>query len=265
MGGYGEQDTINITADFERAWTLAEVLATLEGEPRVAPAGTYFPDTGEIGTVVLAHGMEQVTGRSLAELVEEKISAPLELDQTFLSDGTDLPADFQAGVFTLDNQPFDTSQVPNTSYNTYLGATSSMVASVGDLLDLLDAWMAGSLFTTDRVPTADRFPTDRPLNDGVDISGEGVPLNGYCPCTPEGDGNVPAIIGRTPKGFGTDLHVLAYPDGISVILHYNSNEEASDLDLRCRRPGDPPDGGRGALTAANDVAARPLSPTTSGS
>lgn len=26
--------------------------------------------------------------------------------------------------------------------------------------------------------------------------------------------------------------VLAYPDGISVVLHYNSNEEVSDLDLR---------------------------------
>lgn len=232
--GWGDFDVVDdtsITDDFERAWTLDEVLDSVADLPRVSEPG-QFNEGIEIAMVALAKVIEDATGQSLAEVFDEYISTPLALGDTFLSDGTDLPADFLAGVFVLGGERQETSDFPNTSFNTYLLATSSVVSTVPDLLDLLDGWTESTLFTTDRRPTPDRFPSDRPVNDGSDLRGLGVPLNGYCPCTPAGDGNEASFVGRTPKGPGTDNHVLAYPDGISVVLHYNSNEEVSDLDLR---------------------------------
>lgn len=231
-GDFGAVDDTSITADYDRAWTLDEVLDSVAEVPRVSEPGEYNGQSVEIAMVALAKVIEDATGQPLAEVFAENVGAPLALDDTFVSDGADLPADFLAGVFVLGGERQETSAFPNTSFNTYLSATSSVVSTVPDLLDLLDGWTQGTLFTTDRRPTADRFPSDRPTNDGTDLRGLGVPLNAYCPCTPEGEGNSASFVGRTPKGLGSDSHVLAYPDGISVVLHYNSNEEVSDLDLR---------------------------------
>lgn len=230
-GDFGVVDDTSILDDFERAWTLDEVLDSVADIPRVSEPG-QFSEAIDVAMVALAKVIEDATGQPLAEVFDERVSTPLALDGTFLSDGTDLPADFLAGVFVLEGERQETSDFPNTSFYTYQMANSSVVSTVPDLLDLLDGWTQGTLFTTDRRPTADRFPSDRPVNDGADLRALGVPVNGYCPCTPEGDGNEVSFLGRAPKGLGTDSHILAYPDGISVVLHYNSNEEVSDLDLR---------------------------------
>src|SRR5690606_37557459 len=111
---------------------------------------------------------------------------------------------------------------PNQSYFTYFGATNAFVSTLPDLLDQLDALVTGSLFATDRTPGPETLLGSR-LHDGS-VYGYGTPLNGYCPCRSAGGGNgiVPAAVGRRPFGLGAALLVQRYPDGIDVIVRFNS-------------------------------------------
>ena len=92
-----------------------------------------------------------------------------------------------------------------------------------DLLDLLDVWSTGELFTTDRTPAPDRYAPDPAGNPNTYV-GLGVPFNGYCPCTEVDDGIEPTAIGRAPGAIGTRTFLLRYADGISVVVNVNSNE-----------------------------------------
>lgn len=220
---YGEDiDTPNIVADFEKAWTLEQVVANLPGT-QVTPPGTYGDDLA--GTVILAHILQEETGQSLAQLTADRVTEPLSLDDTAISDGTDHPADFQHGVFSLEGKAYDTSMFPNTSYYTYLGASHSLDSTLPDLLDLSDAWNDGTLFEDGAKPTAASFPDGRKLQRDDGIAGLGIPIHGFCPCTPVGKGHEVASTGRRPGGLGTDLQVFRYADGVTVVVHFNSHEQ----------------------------------------
>lgn len=136
------------------------------------------------------------------------------------------------GLPRLAGHHLGTSDVPATSYFTFNTATGSVVSTLPDLLDLLDAWMEGALFADGRQPTPDDFPSERAADAGDLIVALSVPVNGYCPCEPAGEGNTTEGIGRGPNAPGSDLWLIEYPDGISVALHYNSNEEEDKAAMR---------------------------------
>jgi hypothetical protein len=103
------------------------------------------------------------------------------------------------------------------------------VSTPTDLLDLLDAWQSGELFTTDRTPAPGRYALDRLPVDVANAPeiypGLGVPWNAYCPCTVTSDGVEPVAFGRAPAGVATRTYILRYADGISVVVHFNSNSQ----------------------------------------
>jgi CubicO group peptidase (beta-lactamase class C family) len=221
--------------DLERPWTLTEVVdlvsptVSVDPNPSVATTDVLMTD------LILGHVLEQVTGEPLATLVEDRIAGPLGLADTTISDG-DLPARYRHGVFDFDGEAVDTSMFPLTAYFTWHTATLAAVSSVPDLLDLLDAWQTGDLFTTDRTPSPERFGPERATSPSEIISydGLGVPFNGYCPCTAAGDGHEVTAIGRTPTGniVGTDTHALRYADGITVVVHFNIGQSADRTQVR---------------------------------
>ena len=179
--------------------------------------GVDLPPTGVIV------GVRLPAGRTFS-------SPPAGLDDTLLSDGSDLPDNYQHGRFFVEAAPtHSTAESPLTAYFTYAPAEDAFVSTVPDLSDLLDTWVDG---TGDRAtpPTPAAFPTDRLLaaeyvGDPPRYLGLDVPYTGYCPCQPASDGNsVDDAIGRRPATFGTDVHLFHYPDDdISIVLHYNSN------------------------------------------
>ena len=91
----------NLLADLARTWTLAETLDLAAAQPPVAEPGTFDHTNGgnTIGMIALAYVLEQVTGSSLADIVRDQVTAPLGLSDTFLSVGSDDPADLQWGMF----------------------------------------------------------------------------------------------------------------------------------------------------------------------
>ena len=73
----------------------------------------------------------------------------------------------------------------------------------------------------------------RPLEHPADgVFGDGVPINGYCPCEVEGDVVTVTAVGRTPNAPGTDTFALHYLDGITVVVHVNSSEAADRAPIR---------------------------------
>ena len=212
-----------MAADPDRRWTLSEVLTSVETNPPAAEPGTFTGQGTAVAATALAYIAEDVTGTTLADLVEDRIAQPAGLDDTAISDGTEPPG-YQDGVFAFDGQRLDTSGGPHTSYNTYFAASASANSTLRDLLDLLDVWQSGDLFTTDRVSGPDRFLAERTVNDR-DVFGSGIPFYGFCPCEEDG-ANVSVIaIGRAPNAPFTDNHLFHYPaDGVSVVLHFNSGE-----------------------------------------
>lgn len=97
----------------------------------------------------------------LAELVRELVSEPAGLDDTEMLDGRGIaPAGYRHGVFAFNGTPTATSGFGAVSYLTWNQATNSLVSTPTDLLDLLDVWAAGELFTTDRTPAPNRYAPD---------------------------------------------------------------------------------------------------------
>jgi CubicO group peptidase (beta-lactamase class C family) len=229
---YGPIEPDPVVTDFERAWSLREAVelrATVM--TALAEPGTRTTD-GLTNETVLGLIVEDVGGRSLAELVRDRVSEPAGLDDTGLLDGHAVasPVGYRHGVFAFNGTPTDTSGFGAVSYLTWNHATNSVVSTPTDLLDLLDAWAAGELFTTDRTAAPDRYTPDPDGNPNTYL-GRGIPFNGYCPCTDVSGGIEPTAIGRKPASLGTRTFLLRYADGISLVVNVNSNEIADPADI----------------------------------
>lgn len=229
-GDYGVIEPDPVIADLGRAWTLREAVElraptmTTIGEP-----GTRTDDRGT-NEMMLGLIIQETAGKPLTELVHERVTEPAGLDDTTLLDGSSSPDHYRHGVFVFNGAPLDTSAFDGTSFTTWNLATTSSVSTPTDLLDLLDAWTTGDLFTTDRTAAPDRFAPD-PAGNPNTYTGLGVPFNAYCPCTEVDGGIEPTAIGRTPNALGTRTYLLRYSDGISVVVNVNSNELANADDL----------------------------------
>ncbi|HSB86428.1 MAG TPA: hypothetical protein VLD86_08970, partial [Ilumatobacteraceae bacterium] len=119
----------------------------------------------------------------------------------------------------------NTAQLPTTGYYSFYRGLNTSTSTIVDLLDLLDAWADGELLGTDRAATAEHFAVPaRGLNGVESVPGTGTPLNTYCPCTAGTQGVTGVFIGRRPDAVGSTTYMLRYPDGIDVVVHYNSND-----------------------------------------
>jgi CubicO group peptidase (beta-lactamase class C family) len=105
LADYGEVLGQNVLADPERHWTTGEAAVTLQDVPPEAEPGTFVGGSFGTGMLALGYIAEQVTGSSLADLVTSTITQPAGLDHTFLSDGTDLPDNYQHGRFFVEGGP----------------------------------------------------------------------------------------------------------------------------------------------------------------
>jgi D-alanyl-D-alanine carboxypeptidase len=228
---YSPIDPDPVVTDFARAWTLREAVelrATVMSA--LAAPGTRTND-GLTNEMVMGLIVEEVGGRPLADLVGEMVAQPAGLDDTQLLNGSGIaPVGYRHGVFAFNGTPSDTSGFSGVSYLTWNYATHSVVSTPTDLLDLLDVWSTGELFTTDRTPSPDRYAPDPASNPNTYI-GLGVPFNGYCPCTEVEGGIEPTAIGRKPASLGTRTFLVRYADGISVVVNVNSNEVADAADI----------------------------------
>jgi len=233
QSGWSDYTTIvpdPITTDFTRAWSQREVVE-LQAAAMTAIAEPGTPTNDNLtNETVLGLVVEEVGGQPLTELVRHRVSELAGLDDTGLLDGTVSPVGYRDGVFAFEGTRVSGSDFDPVSWLTWNLASEASVSTPTDLLDLLDAWSTGELFTTDRTPAPDRYVPD-PAGNPNQYNGVGVPFNAYCPCTEVEGGVEPTTIGRRPGTIGTRTFLLRYGDGISVVVNFNSDEAADDADL----------------------------------
>jgi CubicO group peptidase (beta-lactamase class C family) len=231
-GDYGPLDPDPVVSDLGRVWSLREAvdlratMMTVLGEP-----GTLTNDAGN-NEMVLGLIVETVGAQPLADLIRDRVSIPAGLDDTELLNGSTTPDGYRDGVFPFNGTPVFTSDFDGTSFFTWNQATTSTASTPTDLLDLLEVWETGELFSSDRSPAPDRYSPERGVNAALDYHvGVGVPFNGYCPCTQVDGGIEPTAFGRVPGSLGTLSFILHHTSGISVVLNVNSDEVADLADL----------------------------------
>jgi CubicO group peptidase (beta-lactamase class C family) len=223
---YGIVEPDPIVSDLGRAWTLREAVEVRATAMTALDEPGVPTDDGRTNDFVLGLVVQEVGGRPLAELIRSRVADPAGLDETDLLDGSNTPADYRHGVFAFGGAPLDTSIFDFTSYVTWERATHAAMSTPTDLLDLLDAWTTGELFTTDRTPAPERYASEPVLDsDGNPwyVVGLEVPFNGFCPCAEVDGGMEPTALGRSPVTIGTTTFLYRYADGISVVVNVNSN------------------------------------------
>jgi D-alanyl-D-alanine carboxypeptidase len=122
-------------ADPEQAFTPEELVAVGVSESPLFAPGEQF-DYSNTNYILLGLVIEQVTGRTVGEVLEEQIFDPLELDETvWPGESTELPAPYAQG-FTLQGDTA-TPEAPAdaTHWNPSWGFTAGdLISDVDDLL-----------------------------------------------------------------------------------------------------------------------------------
>jgi D-alanyl-D-alanine carboxypeptidase len=127
----------------QRQWTAEELLAIAFRQPlRFAP-GTAF-DYNNTNTVLLGVVVEQVTGQSLRDSIDEHILEPEGLTHTSFPVGAEFPAPHPHGYWrTPAGEIVDTTDW-NTSWG---GAAGQMISTLADLRVWAHALATGTLLT----------------------------------------------------------------------------------------------------------------------
>jgi D-alanyl-D-alanine carboxypeptidase len=128
--------------DFQRVWTPRELVDVgLAHPPYFAPGtGFHYSNTN---TVLLGMIIEQVTGRSIAQVFGDRIFKPLGLKQTVWPTGSAMPAPYAHGytMQTLDNKRDDATN-RNPSWGFTAGA---LISDMHDLRIWIESYATGSL------------------------------------------------------------------------------------------------------------------------
>lgn len=160
----------NDTAWFLRhrfdTFTPDQLLARARSRPLTFPTGTRQQIT-RANYVALGMLVEQVTGRSYAEVIRDRVLRPVGLDHTYLpGDSPELPAPFVRGY---DDGVDVTRHSPSLH-----GAAGEMVSTVADLDRFLRALTAGDLLSSDIVREMYRVPDVPYAKGGRAFCGAGL-------------------------------------------------------------------------------------------
>ena len=224
LTGWADDDTLvdtYVVPDLEKSWSPDDVIATLSTVP---PNGAPGTPGGDINNMVMPYVLEHVTDTPYADLVATYVVEPLDLESTDVDPEAITRPGYLQGTFALQGVATSTSEVPTTAFYTFNRGHDTSNSTLGDLLDLLDVWVDGVLLGTDRAATPKHFPTPASgLTDVVSVPGVGTPVTVYCPCTAGAEGVAGIAVGRRPATVASTTLMLRYPDGIDVVLHFNSN------------------------------------------
>jgi D-alanyl-D-alanine carboxypeptidase len=210
-------------ADPAASFTSDQLLAAAWALPTKFPPGTgmFYSNTNY---VLLGLAIEQVTGKSLAEVIETQILDPLHMDSTTLPTTAAFPSPHLNGYSTLPNALTGTTPgnrwVDATDWNPQLfGAAGAMTSQVGDMLTWGRALGTGQglVETSTQVQRLESFATS---NLGpVDFYGEGLVCK---------DG----WLGHAGAFMGYNTNLVYHPDIDTTIVVEATGEDSSSTPPR---------------------------------
>lgn len=165
---YTEEFLAAVQANPQREWTAQEVLEYAYDTEPVSLRGSYHYSSTNY--LVLEIILEQVTGKPLAQLMQQRIQAPLNLTNTFLELKQPIPGGFTQGYQDW-NDDGTAENVTKPQINNGLGlGHSGIVSNATDLVRLFRALFAeGKLLypTTLEENMLDRVPAG--MGDGFGL------------------------------------------------------------------------------------------------
>jgi D-alanyl-D-alanine carboxypeptidase len=170
--------------------------------------------------------IEKVTGQPFAVQLEERITGPLGLANTYLDDGSG-PAPGH-GYFSLDQGAtfLDVADFPNQAAMTEASTAGAIDSTLSDLLVWATALYRGDLLGADTTSSM----VDS-VDDGWHESADtviGLGAIGFCPCRDDPPWE-PDFIGHDGGFIGsTTLLVFQPTTGVAMVLHANRD---ADLEL----------------------------------
>jgi len=133
--------TPRLAADLTHAWSAGEALGYIRDDPPLFPPGTAF-HYSNANYILLGRVIETLTGHSLADEIHDRLTEPLELDDTVLDDGkgpTPAAIPHLFDDLAHNGKYVDVRMLPRTAVVTVLGAAGAMLSTPRDLL----AWTRG--------------------------------------------------------------------------------------------------------------------------
>ncbi|MBM7503739.1 serine hydrolase domain-containing protein [Agromyces aurantiacus] len=165
--------------DPNSVWTPEELVGLVRGEPPMFAPGTmtFYSNTN---TVLLGMVIEQVTGRPIDEVLQERIFEPLGLDRTIFPTDASFP-DPHAHGYTLQGVD-DGVPVETTDWNPSWGWTAgSIISDLDDMLTWSEALATGDgLLPADlQQQRIDSFDFSIPVYTGEGSSAPQSPARAY--------------------------------------------------------------------------------------
>lgn len=207
---YTESDAFAdaVDADFTYPWTASEVLTYIFDEPADFEAGAdwYYSNSNFVLLQLLVEG---VTGQPLADLLEDRIFAPLDMESCYLEDPNNLAAGLMPG-YAYDGEFYDISRI-----NDGIGlGDGGIICTAADLAKFLPA------LANDRVMGDDTLLQMVNFVDTGDEGGYGLGISqkvvaGYELWGHEG----------STSGFASDMQYMVDEDTTIVLLTNNFDSE----------------------------------------
>ena len=197
-------------SDLTASWTDQELLDAAFSHPVNFAAGSQY-EYSNTNTILLGVVAETVTDQSLAELIQERILGPLDMDRSLYMTGSSLPAPFVRG-YTFDPPNF----IELISNGTALSGSGAMAGTLADLRAWGAALVAGTLLPADL--QRQRFLSAR--TDGgpfYDSYGLGI-------------GEIRGWWGHTGNGLGYEACVFTEPNtGSQIVIVVNATNQKADV------------------------------------
>jgi D-alanyl-D-alanine carboxypeptidase len=208
----------DIIADLTRKYTGEEILAGDVAQPSYGRPGERFvySNANFTATAVL---IERELGKGLAEIIAERITGPLSLNETRIDDGSVKLT--RHGWFSLDgdaDRPLDTLDFPHEAAATSVWGAGNLVTSSNDLLTWGEALYSGDLLGNE--VTATMLAMRRSFTLKPSASGP--------PRLVATDEPTPLHYGLGTMGFCLDLTGCS-PAGVEVVGHGGSLQGSRSL------------------------------------
>src|SRR3954447_8789363 len=200
-------------ADFARAWSPAELLARALAHPPNFPPGTNR-SYSNTNYVVLGLLVEAVTGKTLAQVLQQRIFTPLGLRSASFPLTIDLTPDFVHGYMKLPGTALaDASRGLNPSWAWAAGA---IVSNARDITTFYRALLTGRLLPASQLDELET-PSANAGNDGLGVS------NSFLPCG--------RVIGHVGDFLAWRTIVYSTPNGKrQAVVMVNVNDAYVDWD-----------------------------------
>ncbi|MCC3764071.1 beta-lactamase family protein [Glycomyces sp. TRM65418] len=220
-----EGDISDVREGYRNHYEPEELIAIgTQGELLFEPGEGWF--YSNVGYMTLGLLIEEVTGETYRDVLEEQIFEPADLDRTYV------PRDETSGIRGAHLVPYVTTGDPSDPYfdttalsNTQMWSGGGVISTVGDLNDFYAALTDGTLLTAEELAEATRYvDTGKSFDYGLGLMNREI----ECP-----DGATVEVFGHDGDGLGHETISFHSVDGerrISVAWNIGDKHGYTDSD-----------------------------------